>query len=74
MSQPKKLYNINLEVFDDGKIKYGCTIPNMHPAEMIMRLSDVIKSLGLTIIQQAQKPKIDLIDPTKLPPSMKIRQ
>lgn len=72
MNQPKKLYNINLDVFDDGKIKYGCSIQNMHPAEMIMRLSDVVKSLGLTIVQQAQKPKIDLIDPTKLP--MKLRQ
>ena len=68
------MYSINLDVFEDGKIKYGCSIPNMHPADMILRLNEVIKSLCIVLLQAAQKPKIDLIDPAKLPPSMKLRQ
>ena len=73
---PKPVYQLVIDVYDNGTSKMQATMPNIHPASVMLVLSNLISSVATNVITQAQKEdqKIKLIRPDMLPKGMKLVQ
>jgi len=70
--QMEKVYSIQIDVYNNGQSQMTCTMPNIHPASLITVLVNLCTTLAGKILERDTKPKLDIIDPMKLPASMRL--